>query len=202
MPPARARTGPRAAAHSPAPTVAAASARPAPAPRPPGRAARDADDERRLSGGRAAAATAALLASTPFPALAAYTPPPPPGPEIWIGAIVPVGVFIFGAVEFTKRIVIQRRCAVCSGTGLVTLGGDAAAPGRKVKCRACGGFFPWESWGRFLEAAATPGNGGVLRPPTLPRQTSVVYRVPSVEEAKEAADQLEREARARGEEGT
>jgi hypothetical protein len=149
-------------------------------------------------GGRAAATAALALATTPLPALAAYTPPPPPGPEIWLGALVPLGVFIFGAAEFGKRILIQRRCAVCAGTGLITLAAASPSP-RKVKCRACGGFFPWESWGRFLEAAAAPGNGGVLRTPTLPRQTSVVYRVPTIQEAKEAAAQLELEARERRE---
>jgi hypothetical protein len=76
---------------------------------------------------------------------------------------------------------------------------DACRRGRMIKCRACGGFFPWESWGRFLEAAAAPGNGGVLRTPTLPRQTSFVYRVPTIQEAKEAAAQLELEARERRE---
>ena len=50
------------------------------------------------------------------------------------------------------------------------------ASGRLVKCRQCGGFFPWQSWSRFLEATAAPGNGGPLRAPR--GQTSVVYRVP------------------------
>ena len=128
----------------------------------------------------------------PPPALSPYTP----GPEIWVGAAVPVAVFALGAWEFTKRILIQRRCAVCAGTGLVKMGGRGGwaaggavsaspSPARLVKCRACGGFFPWQSWDRFLSSA--PGNGGPLQQPTLPRQAGVVYRVPSVEEALAAA---------------
>ena len=109
-----------------------------------------------------------------------------------------VAVFVFGAAEFTKRILIQRACAVCAGTGLVRMGGGggggdgsasssspSSSPSRLVKCRACGGFFPWQSWGRFLSSA--PGNGGPLQQPTLPRQNGVFYRVPTPEEAREAA---------------
>ena len=35
----------------------------------------------------------------------------------------------------------------------------------QVKCPQCGGFFPWRSWGEFLNANTRPGNGGVLRFP-------------------------------------
>jgi hypothetical protein len=112
--------------------------------------------------------------------------PATPGPEIWVGVALPVTVFALGTWEFTKRILIQRRCAVCGGTGLVSMGGgSAASPGRLVKCRACGGFFPWQSWQRFL--SSEPGNGGPLQQPTLPRQAGVLYKVPSVEEARAAA---------------
>ncbi len=111
-----------------------------------------------------------------------------PGPEIWVGAAIPVAVFALGAWEFTKRILIQRACAVCGGTGLVRMGGErssASSPPRLVKCRACGGFFPWQSWGRFLSSA--PGNGGPLQQPTLPRQGGLLYRVPTPAEAAAAA---------------
>lgn len=50
--------------------------------------------------------------------------------------------------------VIQRRCKVCGGTGLVQRGRF------QRKCPQCGGFFPWRSWKDFLSANARPGNGG------------------------------------------
>jgi DnaJ-class molecular chaperone len=49
---------------------------------------------------------------------------------------------------------IQRRCEVCEGSGLVMRGSYPK------KCTACGGFFPWISWQMFLSANAQPGNGG------------------------------------------
>ncbi len=50
---------------------------------------------------------------------------------------------------------IQRRCKVCNGSGLVDRRGFLR------KCPQCGGFFPWQGWAQFLSATATPGNGGV-----------------------------------------
>ena len=64
--------------------------------------------------------------------------------------------------------IIQRRCAECSGSGLVQKGRF------NHKCPECGGFFPWQGWRRFFTSAATPGNGGPLRQPR--GQTSVFYR--------------------------
>ena len=49
---------------------------------------------------------------------------------------------------------IQRRCQVCGGNGLVKKGKYMK------KCPQCGGFFPWISWRMFLSANASPGNGG------------------------------------------
>lgn len=49
---------------------------------------------------------------------------------------------------------IQRRCEVCGGSGLVQKGKYPK------KCPQCGGFFPWISWKMFLSANARPGNGG------------------------------------------
>ena len=160
-----------------------------------------------------ATATAAWLASTPSTTTSTTSttaPPPPyipspytPGPEIWLGALLPTLVFLLGSYEFGKRILIQRRCAVCSGTGLVDVpfspgSSSSSSPNpsssppsfRKVKCRACGGFFPWESAEKVFSAATRPGNGGPLRQPQFPRQTSVLYRVPSAEEARRAAREM------------
>jgi hypothetical protein len=108
------------------------------------------------------------------------------------------------AYEFGKRILIQRRCALCGGSGLIqrpagaTAGAAAAtttaAPLRK--CTACGGFLPWVSWRLFLQSA--PGNGGVVRPPSA--QTSVIYDVDAaVAASKDAADVARIVARAQAE---
>ena len=34
-----------------------------------------------------------------------------------------------------------------------------------IKCYACGGFLPWENWGRFWQSNMNVGNGGVLQRP-------------------------------------
>ena len=86
------------------------------------------------------------------------------GWQLWVGAAVGAFPWFLGAYEFGKRIVIQRQCERCAGTGLV--GGEAPR-----KCPECGGFFPWESWQQFL--TSDPGNGGPLRAPK--GQTSVFY---------------------------
>lgn len=163
-----------------------------------------------------AASSASVVASTSLATAATstapYVPSPyTPGPEIWLGALLPTLVFALGSWEFGKRILIQRRCAVCAGTGLVEVpfaNSSSSSPSststsslgpseqqqqqqfRKVKCRACGGFFPWESAEKFFSAATRPGNGGPLRQPSFPRQTSVFYKVPSAEEARRAAEEL------------
>lgn len=106
---------------------------------------------------------------------ATSTAPFVPGPvevgwQIWFGAFVGVVPFAIGAYEFGKRILIQRRCQNCGGSGLVQKGRF------QRKCSECGGFFPWRGWGEFLSATARPGNGGPLRQPK--GQTSVFYKVP------------------------
>jgi hypothetical protein len=91
------------------------------------------------------------------------------------------------AYEFGKRILIQRRCALCAGSGLITRAGGSGASGSgsgmqlQRKCTACGGFLPWVSWELFLSSA--PGNGGVVRPPK--GQTSVLYDVAAATAASE-----------------
>ena len=159
------------------------------------------------------ATVVATTATTADPTTPYVPSPYTPGPEIWLGALLPTLVFALGSYEFGKRILIQRRCAVCSGTGLVSVrlndssSSSSSGPGqqqeqqfRKVKCRACGGFFPWESASKFFSAATRPGNGGPLRQPSFPKQTSVFYKVPSVEEARRAAAEMrERKEKSGGE---
>ncbi|KAK9904323.1 hypothetical protein WJX75_009132 [Coccomyxa subellipsoidea] len=92
------------------------------------------------------------------------------GPEIWLGTIAACIPFVIGSWEFGKRIIIQRRCSRCQGSGLVMKGQFAR------KCPECGGFFPWQGWWKFFTSTAAPGNGGPLRAPR--GQTSVFYKVP------------------------
>eukprot|EP00270_Netrium_digitus_P015228 TRINITY_DN5307_c0_g1_i4.p1 TRINITY_DN5307_c0_g1~~TRINITY_DN5307_c0_g1_i4.p1 ORF type:complete len:139 (+),score=18.73 TRINITY_DN5307_c0_g1_i4:28-417(+) len=65
-------------------------------------------------------------------------------PEIIIGAIAGVIPFIIASIEFGKRIVEQRRCKVCGGSGLELVGRFYR------RCTGCGGFLPWQSWRRFF----------------------------------------------------
>jgi len=97
----------------------------------------------------------------------------PPSWQIWTGFVVGVFPFFIASYEFGKRILIQRRCLRCTGSGLIS-----NSRGRLVKCTACGGFFPWQSWRRFFEANAPGqvGNGGPLLQPK--GQTSPFYVVP------------------------
>jgi hypothetical protein len=93
--------------------------------------------------------------------------------QVWVGAIVGVIPFIIATYEFSKRVIIQRRCQVCNGTGLVLRGTSKYYK----KCRACGGFLPWLGWRAFLTGSLTGiANGSPVLPPE--GQTSVFYKVP------------------------
>ena len=102
--------------------------------------------------------------------------------KVYVGFFAGMAPFIVAAIEFGKRIVIQRRCKACQGSGLITreFRVNGVARRRKYKCKECGGFLPWESWSLFLSSEA--GNGGVLRQPK--GQTSVFYSVPKATVAK------------------
>ncbi|KAI3986824.1 hypothetical protein MKX01_039798 [Papaver californicum] len=64
--------------------------------------------------------------------------------EIIVGTLAGVIPSVVAGIEFSKRIVAQKRCTVCRGSGLV----------RREKyyfrCPRCGGFLPWQSWKRFF----------------------------------------------------
>ncbi|XP_008227116.1 PREDICTED: uncharacterized protein LOC103326649 [Prunus mume] len=64
--------------------------------------------------------------------------------QIVVGAIAGVTPFAVAGIEFSKRIIAQKRCEVCGGSGLVLTKEDY------VKCPGCGGFLPWQSWKRFF----------------------------------------------------
>ncbi|XP_077211646.1 uncharacterized protein LOC143846918 [Tasmannia lanceolata] len=64
--------------------------------------------------------------------------------QIIVGGIAGVTPFVVAGIEFGKRIVAQRRCGVCGGSGLV-LRDDSY-----FRCPGCGGFLPWKSWKRFF----------------------------------------------------
>ena len=87
--------------------------------------------------------------------------------QLWFGLWIGLSPFVIAAYEFGKRILIQRQCELCKGSGLIQKGRYAR------KCTSCGGFLPWQSWGQFFTSEA--GNGGVVRVPK--GQTSVFYDV-------------------------
>lgn len=87
--------------------------------------------------------------------------------QLWFGLWIGLSPFVIAAYEFGKRILIQRQCELCSGSGLIQKGKYMR------KCTSCGGFLPWQSWGQFFTSEA--GNGGVVRAPK--GQTSVFYDV-------------------------
>ncbi|XP_015902615.3 uncharacterized protein LOC107435503 [Ziziphus jujuba] len=64
--------------------------------------------------------------------------------QIVVGAIAGVTPFVVAGIEFSKRIIAQRRCEVCGGSGLVQKNEYY------VRCPGCGGFLPWQSWKRFF----------------------------------------------------
>lgn len=68
--------------------------------------------------------SAASVIGPSVQALLPYVPTPyQPGWEIWVGFAAGVIPFAIGAVEFGKRIIIQQRCEVCGGKGLVASAG-------------------------------------------------------------------------------
>ncbi|KAL6279220.1 hypothetical protein ACE6H2_016101 [Prunus campanulata] len=64
--------------------------------------------------------------------------------QIVVGAIAGVTPFVVAGIEFSKRIIAQKRCEVWGGSGLVLTKEDY------VKCPGCGGLLPWQSWKRFF----------------------------------------------------
>ncbi|KAJ9153878.1 hypothetical protein P3X46_027267 [Hevea brasiliensis] len=64
--------------------------------------------------------------------------------QIVVGVIAGVTPFVVAGIEFSKRIIAQRRCEVCGGSGLVLRENDY------FRCPGCGGFLPWQSWKRFF----------------------------------------------------
>ncbi|XP_044473034.1 uncharacterized protein LOC123201541 isoform X2 [Mangifera indica] len=64
--------------------------------------------------------------------------------QIIVGSIAGVTPFVVAGIEFSKRIIAQRRCEVCGGSGLILREEDY------FKCPGCGGFLPWQSWKRFF----------------------------------------------------
>jgi len=114
-------------------------------------------------------------------AAAHYVPPPldVPAWQLWLGSAAGFFPFAVASYEFGKRVLIQQRCALCAGSGLVTR--TQFGEPRRMKCTACGGFLPWESWELFLRSEV--GNGGKLR---FPRgQRSVLFDVDAATRASQ-----------------
>uniref|UniRef100_A0A0R0L3D7 Viral late gene transcription factor 3 zinc ribbon domain-containing protein n=1 Tax=Glycine max TaxID=3847 RepID=A0A0R0L3D7_SOYBN len=54
--------------------------------------------------------------------------------------------FVVAGIEFSKRIIAQKRCEVCGGSGLVLREKEKDY----LRCPECGGFLPWQSLKRFF----------------------------------------------------
>jgi hypothetical protein len=186
---------PEAAALAAAAAAAAAAALAAPAARAAEAAAAAAAAAVPSTSASAASASAAAVAAALAAGTYAPSPAAPPSWEIWVGAVVGVIPFIFASVEFSKRVLIQRRCPECAGSGLVSLNskGQALPGGQLRKCAACGGFLPWLGWRRFWLANLDVGNGGFLLQPR--GQTGVLYKVPPPLDAAARARGAEEAAR-------
>ncbi|KAG6634706.1 uncharacterized protein LOC122288849 [Carya illinoinensis] len=65
--------------------------------------------------------------------------------QIVVGALAGVTPFVVPGIEFSKRIMAQRKCEVCGGSGLVLRDNKYY-----FRCPGCGGFLPWQSWKRFF----------------------------------------------------
>uniref|UniRef100_A0ACD5VJ83 Uncharacterized protein n=1 Tax=Avena sativa TaxID=4498 RepID=A0ACD5VJ83_AVESA len=82
------------------------------------------------------------------PSAAAAVADLPPAEITWqivVGAVAGVTPFVVAGVEFSKRIIQQKQCEICGGSGLV-MKNDLY-----VRCQGCGGFLPWQSWRRFFK---------------------------------------------------
>ncbi|KAM0070722.1 hypothetical protein Hdeb2414_s0001g00016471 [Helianthus debilis subsp. tardiflorus] len=64
--------------------------------------------------------------------------------QIVVGSIAGVTPFVVAGIEFSKRIVAQKKCNECGGSGLVLIEDEY------IRCPNCGGFLPWQSWRRFF----------------------------------------------------
>lgn len=86
--------------------------------------------------------------------------------EIWIGTIIATLPFIWATKTFGTRIVVQRECLVCKGSGLVYVTKKGNTLTRARKCWSCGGFLPWLGWKMFFFSSFFDiGNGGPLQRP-------------------------------------
>ncbi|XP_062186169.1 uncharacterized protein LOC133889725 [Phragmites australis] len=104
---------------------------------------------RRTPAGRGGATSVHAVdgASAAAAVAAAADAPLPPAQVTWqivVGAVAGVTPFVVAGVEFGKKIIAQKKCEVCGGSGLV------AKNDYYVRCQGCGGFLPWQSWRRFF----------------------------------------------------
>ncbi|KAI5432835.1 hypothetical protein KIW84_020225, partial [Lathyrus oleraceus] len=66
--------------------------------------------------------------------------------QIVVGTIAGVTPFVVAGIEFSKRIIAQKECETCGGSGLVF------REKNYFRCPECGGFLPWQSWKRFFSS--------------------------------------------------
>eukprot|EP00741_Cyanophora_paradoxa_P022662 tig00021493_g21886.t1 len=67
-------------------------------------------------------------------------------PEEWAGFVAGATPFTVAGILFAGRIIRQRRCPRCKGSGLV----ESKTVGLR-RCPECGGFLPWRGWQQFFQ---------------------------------------------------
>mmetsp|Transcript_5481 Transcript_5481/g.16339 ORF Transcript_5481/g.16339 Transcript_5481/m.16339 type:complete len:104 (+) Transcript_5481:175-486(+) len=70
--------------------------------------------------------------------------PAAPGTDVIVGSIAAIIPFFIASYIFGSRIMKQRRCPECKGSGLVSRNEML------VKCPTCGGWLPFQSWKQFF----------------------------------------------------
>ncbi|KQK09869.1 uncharacterized protein LOC100828394 isoform X2 [Brachypodium distachyon] len=90
-------------------------------------------------------APAVRVRAVDAPSAVADLPPAEVTWQIVVGAVAGVTPFVVAGVEFSKRIIAQKKCEICGGSGLVM------KKDLYVRCQGCGGFLPWQSWRRFFK---------------------------------------------------
>lgn len=93
--------------------------------------------------------------------------PPEMTNELYLGAIIATLPFIWASNSFGSRLLVQRDCLVCTGSGLVYVTRQGNPLTRARKCWSCGGFLPWLGWKMFFFSSFFDvGNGGALQRPS------------------------------------
>ena len=88
--------------------------------------------------------------------------------QLWFGLWIGLSPFVIAAYEFGKRILIQRQCELCKGSGLIQKGKYMR------KCSSCGGFLPGKAGSS--SSPAKRATAGCCAHPRGRRVSSMMWR--------------------------